>query len=292
MHRDSKPPPLRYAALYEKVEELAFRQAAAISVVSAHIKDDLVRRGIDARKILVNPNGADLDRYAPPSADEKRGVRATLGFNDDHRVIGFTGTFGWWHGGDVLAAAIPRLCRRSPHVRFLLSGEGTHKPLLDKAIEHHGLEDRVVRVGSVPQAEGARLLKACDLFVSPHNRHMADGTFFGSPTKIFEYMAMGAGIVATNLEQIGEVLSPALTPADLARGDVSVGDRRSVLCAPGDVDGLVEGITGLIRRPDIAAALGRNARRAATEYSWQRHVERLWAFIDRLPADELVEASG
>ena len=66
------------------------------------------------------------------------------------------------------------------------------------------------RVGRVPQAEGARLLKACDLYVSPHNTHMVDSRFFGSPTKIFEYMAMAGGIVASDLEQIGEVLSPAL----------------------------------------------------------------------------------
>jgi glycosyltransferase involved in cell wall biosynthesis/SAM-dependent methyltransferase len=292
MHRGSDKPPLEYANVYEKVEEFAFRQAAVISVVSAHIKDDLVRRGIDARKILVNPNGADLERYAPPSADEKRRVRATLGFADDECVIGFTGTFGWWHGVDVLAAAIPRLCRSAPHVRFLLIGDGTHKPLLDDEIERHGLADRVIRVGSVPQTEGARLLKACDVFVSPHSRHMFDGKFFGSPTKIFEYMAMAGGIVATDLEQIGEVLSPALRPADLTRGDISVRDERAVLCTPGDVDGFVDGVAGLIRRRDIADALGRNARQAVAEYSWRRHVERLWAFVDHLPKDDIADSSS
>jgi glycosyltransferase involved in cell wall biosynthesis/protein-L-isoaspartate O-methyltransferase len=292
MHRGSDKPPLQYASVYEKAEDFAFRQAASISVVSAHIKDDLIRRGIDARKILVNPNGADLERYAPPSADEKQRIRATLGLADDECVIGFTGTFGWWHGVDVLAAALPRLCRSAAHVKFLLIGDGTHKPLLDGEIERHGLADRVIRVGSVSQTEGARLLKACDLFVSPHNRHMADGKFFGSPTKIFEYMAMAAGIVATDLEQIGEVLSPALRPGDLTRGDLSVRDERAVLCTPGDVDQFVDGVAGLIRRPDIATALGRNARRAAAEYSWRRHVERLWAFVDGLPIDDVADSSA
>jgi len=292
MHRDSNHPPLRYAAVYEKVEEFAFRQATGISVVSAHIKDDLVRRGVDARRILVNPNGADLGRYAPPSPDEKRRVRASLGFADEECVIGFTGTFGWWHGVDVLAAAIPRLCQSAPLARFLLIGDGTHKHLLDEAVERHGLAGRVMRVGSVPQDEGARLLKACDLFVSPHNRHMAEGKFFGSPTKIFEYMAMGAGIVATDLEQIGEVLSPALTPADFARGDVTVTDQRAVLCTPGDVDGFVASVLHLVQHADLAAALGRNARRAAAEFSWRRHVDRLWAFIDQLPLEAIANASG
>ena len=67
---------------------------------------------------------------------------------------------------------------------------------------------------------------------------MVDSRFFGSPTKIFEYMAMGGGIVASDLEQIGEVLSPALRVADLrarrlsgrrrARGAVHARRRRRV----------------------------------------------------------------
>src|SRR5260221_14661553 len=99
-----------YTDVYLKAEEVAFRQAALISVISEHVKTDLVTRGVDARKILVNPNGADLDSYAPASPDEKRTIRSVLGFTADDCVVGFTGTFGGLHGIDVLAAAIPRLC--------------------------------------------------------------------------------------------------------------------------------------------------------------------------------------
>ena len=273
-----------YADVYVKGEEVAFRQATAISVVSEHVKTDLVSRGVDARKILVNPNGADVERYAPAPLDEKRCLRGTLGFADNDCVVGFTGTFGWWHGIDVLAAAIPRICAENPAVKFLLIGDGTHKPQLDDVVERHQLADRVRCVGRVPQQEGARLLKACDIYVSPHSSHMVDQKFFGSPTKVFEYMAMAGGIVASDLEQIGEVLSPALRPDDLARPDLAVTNQRSVLCAPGDVDGFVAGVLGLARRRDVACALGRKARQAVVdEYSWRQHVARLWQFVNALP---------
>jgi glycosyltransferase involved in cell wall biosynthesis/ubiquinone/menaquinone biosynthesis C-methylase UbiE len=275
-----------YADVYLKAEEVAFRQATLISVISEHVKSDLVSRGIDARKILVNPNGADLESYAPAPADEKRRIRASVGFTDSDRVVGFTGTFGGWHGIDVLAAAIPKICSAMPEIKFLVIGDGTHKPQLDAEVARHRLEDRVRCVGRVPQAEGARLLKACDLFVSPHNSHMVDSRFFGSPTKIFEYMAMAGGIVASDLEQIGEVLAPALRVGDLARPDVSVTNQRSVLCTPGDVDEFVDAVVGLARRPDVASALGANARQAvADHYSWQRHVARLWAFAGEQSGD-------
>ena len=59
--------------------------------------------------------------------------------------------------------------------------------------------------GLIPQEKGPQYLAVADILVAPHVPN-PDGTpFFGSPTKLFEYMAMGRGIVASNLDQIGEV---------------------------------------------------------------------------------------
>jgi glycosyltransferase involved in cell wall biosynthesis/ubiquinone/menaquinone biosynthesis C-methylase UbiE len=281
-----------YEDEYLKVEALAFKQATMISVISAEVKAMLVAQGIDPNKILVNPNGADLTAYAPADRGEKARLRAELGIAADVPVIGFTGTFGGWHGVDVLAAAIPTICERAPRAQFLLIGDGNYKHLVDRAVADHRLEGRVTAVGRVPQADGARLLKACDIYVSPHNSHMVDSRFFGSPTKIFEYMAMGGGIVASDLEQIGECLSPALTVDDLRDPSVSVTDERAVLCTPGDVDEFVDAVVALAERPHLWSALGRNAREAVREhYSWTKHVSHLWRFMageraqQRLAAD-------
>jgi ubiquinone/menaquinone biosynthesis C-methylase UbiE len=154
------------------------------------------------------------------------------------------------------------------------------------------LQARVRLAGRVPQSEGARLLKACDIFVSPHNSHMVDSKFFGSPTKIFEYMAMGGGIVASDLEQIGQILSPALRLSDLEKTDLNVRNERSVLCQPGDVDGFVNAVVELAKRPALWRLLGGNARAAVEQqYSWERHVGRLWPFIRSLGAEGHVEAA-
>src|SRR5205823_4053031 len=239
----------------------------------------LVARGVDPAKILVNPNGVDLTAYSPATPDERESIRRSLGFAPHDRVVGFTGTFGGWHGIDVLSDAIPRICQATPRARFLLIGDGHFKQLVDHAVASYGLEQRVLSAGRVPQAEGARLLKACDIYVSPHSTHMVDSKFFGSPTKIFEYMALGGGIVASDLEQIGEVLSPALTPR-AAEAGATVHDERSVLCIPGDVDEFVLGVIACVEHPDLARALGCNARQAAADhYSWARHVAKLWRFL-------------
>lgn len=275
-----------YEEQYLKAEAFAFSQATMISVVSMEVRNSLVGRGVDPGKILVNPNGADLTAYAPAGANEKAALRAELGIPAGTAVVGFTGTFGGWHGVDVLAEAIPQICSRAPGVHFLLIGDGNYKHLVDRAVAEHKLESRVTSVGRVPQAAGARLLKACDLFVSPHNSHMVDSKFFGSPTKIFEYMAMGGGIVASDLEQIGEILSPALRLTGVVDPRLNVDRQRAVLVTPGVVAEFVDAVVALVERPHLWEALGRNARRAVEDqYSWTRHVARLWPFAagDRPP---------
>jgi glycosyltransferase involved in cell wall biosynthesis/ubiquinone/menaquinone biosynthesis C-methylase UbiE len=259
---------------FTRAERAAFAQATIINVVSDAVAESLIARGVPREKILVNPNGADPDTYAPPTDAERGDVRGKLGFVAGDRVIGFSGTFGGWHGVDVLAAAIPRICQASPDAKFLLIGDGSYKHLVDDAVTANGLQDRVVSVGRVPQEEGARLLKACDIYVSPHNSHMIDSRFFGSPTKLFEYMAMGGGVVGSDLEQLGVVLSPALRPHELER---PVTNERAVLCTPGDVDEFVTAVVFLVAAPAVCRALGANARRAVIDhYSWRRHVERIW----------------
>ncbi len=269
-----------YEEEYLRAEAFAFTQATMISVVSDEVKVTLSARGVNPDKILVNPNGADLAAYAPAVPEEKAVIRAEIGLPVDAVVVGFTGTFGGWHGVDVLADALPIVCQRAPAAHFLLIGDGNFKHLVDEAVKQHGLANRVHLAGRVPQAEGARLLKACDIYVSPHSSHMVDSRFFGSPTKIFEYMAMGGAIVASDLEQIGQTLSPALRVSDLLDPARTVRDERSILCTPGVVDEFAQAVIGIVRRPDLWEPLGRNARRAVEQhYSWQKHVSHLWPFL-------------
>ena len=273
----SDHPPSPYEEHHALAEQAAFAQASLISVVSEPIREDLIARGVDPARILVNPNGADPAVYAPADAATRAALRAELGIEPGATVLGFSGTFGGWHGIDVLASALPRILAELDGARVLLIGDGARKHDLDKALERSGATARVISTGRVGQQRGAELLKAIDLYLSPHDSHMADGRFFGSPTKLFEYMGMAGGIVASDLEQLGDVLSPALR-ANHLDADTQVRDERAVLCTPGNADELVRAACFLARNPDIAAALGHNARRALEEhYSWERHVARLWS---------------
>jgi glycosyltransferase involved in cell wall biosynthesis len=263
--------PLRYEELAERIEMLNLRAADLIVVVSDAMREELLGRGIDEATILVNPNGVDPDRYSPDV--DGRPVRDRLGIGDE-TVVGFIGTFGKWHGAEKLAVAFNALLDGHPdlagRVRLLMIGDGEGLPATRRIIEEGAYADRAVFVGRVPQAEGPGYLAACDVLVSPHVPNPDGSRFFGSPTKLFEYMAMGRPMVASRLEQIGEVVEDGVT---------------ALLVQPGDTDALAAAMARLIRDPALGRRLGMASRAAAVErHTWRQHTARILERLEEVCA--------
>ena len=145
----------RHEALLLRIEDAAFRQATAISVISKHVKDSLVARGIPEAKILVNPNGVDTATYAPAPPERKRAIREGLGLRG--RATASSASSAPSAAGTASTCSRPRcpiVCARVPNAKFLLIGDGSKKPIVDAAIAQHRLWDRVVCTGNVPAAGG------------------------------------------------------------------------------------------------------------------------------------------
>ncbi|MCD6309548.1 MAG: glycosyltransferase, partial [Candidatus Eremiobacteraeota bacterium] len=89
-----------------------------------------------------------------------------------------------------------------------------------------------------------------------------DGSrFFGSPTKLFEYMATGRGIVASKLEQIGEILEDGKT---------------ALMVTPGDAKELASALVRMLSDKELRDSLGKSARREVmTKYTWKENVRRV-----------------
>jgi glycosyltransferase involved in cell wall biosynthesis len=119
----------------------------------------------------------------------------------------------------------------------------------------------VIFTGSVGHDRIPALLDACDILVAPHVP-LADGSeFFGSPTKIFEYMAMGKAIVASRLGQIGDVLAD---------------EETALLVEPGNVDELKAAIVRFVEDKRLREALGKKAREVAErEHTWTHNARRV-----------------
>jgi glycosyltransferase involved in cell wall biosynthesis len=259
--------PTPFRRLITLCEELTLRCAARIIVVSEVLREELADRGIPADRIRVNPNAVDPDHFYPGRAREAG--RKNLHVAPDEVLIGFAGSFSLWHGIEILERAIVRLLNdpSTSRLRFVLMGNGLLHGEMRSALAAYEKTGKVIFTGSLPSEKVAEYLDASDILVSPHIP-MPDGSrFFGSPTKLFEYMAMGKGIVASRLEQLAEVLEH---------------DRTGWLVTPGDVEELAGAIWRLALDPAKREALGVAARRAAIErHSWARNVS--WALTD-MPA--------
>ena len=244
--------------LLERYERLNLEAATRIFVVSEVERRNLEDRGISAYKIIVNPNGVDVERFRPGAGGHE--ARHELGLKDDDVVAGFVGTFGPWHGVEKLAEAISSIPPAVP-VRFLLVGSGSLHGEVEKRLENEVRAGRVIFTGAVAHDRVPALLDACDILVAPHVP-LADGSdFFGSPTKVFEYMATGKAIVASRLGQIGEVLTDQET---------------ALLVEPGNVSELTAAIVKLVEPDELRVRLGAQARAVAErEYTWKHNAQRV-----------------
>ena len=179
----------------------------------------------------------------------------------DAPTVGFIGTFGLWHGVKVLPAMIDAVRALRPDTRWVVIGDGGLRQEVEEEIERRGVGELVELTGLVDHDRALALLASCDVCVSPHVPN-PDGTpFFGSPTKLFEYMGLAKPIVASDLNQIGEVIEH---------------ERTGLLCAPGDVDAAAGAVDRLLGDPALREQLGRAALDEAHEtYSWAAHTRRI-----------------
>jgi glycosyltransferase involved in cell wall biosynthesis len=250
-----------------RCERAVLSTASRIFVVSEVGRRELIGRGIPPQRIVLNPNGVSPDRFASGGGPA---VRRDAGLSSEDVVVGFVGTFGPWHGAPLLARAFARLYQDLPRLRMLFVGEGPELEQTREEIRISGLDGAARFVGRVRPSDIPRYLDACDILVSPQVPLPDEIEFFGSPTKLFEYMAAGKGIVASRLGQIGEVLEHG---------------RSALLVEPGDEAGLSDAISKLANAPELRAQLGAVARERARErHTWAASAMRVVEAYEELGA--------
>lgn len=249
-----------------RCERAVLWTASKIFVVSDVDRRDLIARGIPAERIILNPNGVSPERFTTGGG---AAVRRELGLSSDDVVVGFVGTFGPWHGAPLLAGVFGRLSQSMPSLRALFVGQGPELDQTREEVRNSGSDEAIRFVGRISPPDVPAYLDACDILVAPHVPLPDAIEFFGSPTKVFEYMAAGKAIVASRLGQIGEVLEHR---------------RTALLVEPGDEAALGEAISTLARDPMLRAQLGSAAAtRARARHSWSDRARRVAEAYELLP---------
>jgi len=244
---------LRFPALARSFERRIFEAADRIVAVSTPLKRHLVETmGIDARKILVLPNGADPDVFTPDASGED--IRRRYGIGDGF-VVGFVGILRPWHGVDLLLEAFSQFRLDSAAAHLLIVGDGPIQSQLEERARMLGVKDAVIFTGRVTHQEVRAHIAAMDVTVSPH------ATFYASPMKILEYMSMGKAVVAPAMENIRDIVDDGET---------------GLLFESGSAAALTARLTQLKGDPMRRHELGLHARaRVMEKFTWKSNARRV-----------------
>lgn len=244
------------------IKKKTWLAAKKIVVLTSYIKNGLIKQGIAEDNIMVAPDGVDLNQFAVKI--DKKEARIKLNLPLDKKIILYSGSFNlnnWfdWKGIDIILAAA-KLFNSNNYLFVLVGGEDKENELL----KSRNSLTNVRLVSHQLQKIIPYYLKAADILLLPNKKGNLNSEQHTSPLKLFEYMASGVPIIASDLPSLREILN----------------QNNSCLIEPNNPVALAEKIKSLFLKPDLEKAIAGQARLDANNYSWEKRVNKIINFIE------------
>lgn len=240
LHRQSE------SAVGEWVRRYMVRRACGVIVINSQLQKIYQRFN---QNCLIAHDAVDVSEYK--NLPSKEIARKELSLPQSQIIALYAGSVRRMKGVDVVIGAAESM----PDVQFYLLGR-----VYD---DIHGMDlpANVQCLGEVTHGQVATYLAAADILLLPHPA----GIHSQSPMKLFEYMAVGTPIIASDLPYHREVL-----------GVEGVG-----YFAPGDVNDFIRVINGLKARYEEMVSAAAFQRTRVLEYTWEKRGERIATFVDK-----------
>ena len=237
----------------KKLELWSYRQCDVIACVSATLKEILVTDiGIDPHKIVLVPNGVDVE-FLDPQLHQPKRVFSEF-------TIGFVGSLYSWAGLDLLLEAIADLKDTGYNLSLVIVGDGEMMPTWSQQAIDLGIEQQVKFIGRVSWQEVPQYIAGCDVGYSGQIQ-LQMGKMYLSPMKLYEYMSMGKPVVASAFEDARRLVEEGQT---------------GFLYPPGDKQALKQSLIAAYEAKERLPAMGQQARQQIErEHSWSNRVQHL-----------------
>ncbi|MGH7794181.1 MAG: glycosyltransferase family 4 protein [Candidatus Binatia bacterium] len=227
----------------------------SVVAVTEHLRNDLVSLfDVPREKTMTLANGVDLQQFANVCTSDI--ARQRLGLPSADPIVVYAGQLRSEKGVDVLVKAAAMLKNVTV---VIVGGDAADKERLRQLIVELDTHN-VVLLDYVPAIEVPIYLKAANILVLPHSAKGVEAAKYTCPLKLFEYMAAGVPIVASELPAITEVVRHG---------------QNGWLVKPDSPSALAEGIRYLLENDELASAMARRSEQDAKCYTWNHRAARI-----------------
>lgn len=235
----------------------AIAGACGVVAISGGVAEDLAEFGATPERLCVAHDGFEAVRFA--DLPSRAAARVALELPAERPLVVYTGGLLEWKGVEILVEA----ARELPDAMIVIAG-GMQQDVERIRAAASGLEN--VRVdGFQPPAAVREYLAAADVGVVPNRSQPAISARYTSPLKVFEAMACGLPLVASDLPSLRDLLEDG---AD------------AVLVAPDDPAALAAGLRRVLDDEPLRARITRRLRERAPRHTWDARAARLLDWME------------
>ena len=233
-------------ARLEKRERQVYAAADALIPLTPGIAEGSREIGAGGVRTEIVPDAADVDAFAGP---EPGGPL----------TVGYVGQLYPWKGADVLVEALAL----APSWRGLIVGGMPQEPADAERLRAKDRSGRVEFRPFVPPREVPAIYRRMHATALSLPDTLM-GRLYTSPLKLFEAMAAGCAVVASDLPTIREIVTH---------------ERTALLVPPGDPKALAAALERLAAEPSLRRSLAAAAREEVRKYSWDERARRIEALL-------------
>jgi glycosyltransferase involved in cell wall biosynthesis len=247
-------------ALATWLEEACYQRAGLVVAVTESISQNIHKRGVNARKIIIIPNGANVDLFTF-LPDEREQIRRELGLEDSFVAI-YAGIHGVAQGLETLVEAA-RLLQDLPEIVILMIGDGPEKSKLQALAERYSCTS-LLMLEEKPRSQIPAYLSASDVSLIPLRKiELFKGVL---PSKLFDAWACARPVISS---VDGE-----------ARGLLEA-TQGGWFIPPEDPAALANTLKQIKSQPEICRQYGKNGRQLTIQnYSRKVQAEKLAKYLE------------
>ncbi|MDP2910068.1 MAG: glycosyltransferase family 4 protein [bacterium] len=236
-----------------------WQKAKGLIVLTGLIKKELMDFGISEDKIIIASDAVDIEKFDLKIA--KSEARKKINLLQNRKIVMYSGSLYSldWKGVGVLLDEIKYL--PDDYLVVLVGGEKEELKKIEKSYS----SEKLLLIGRRPHEEIPYYLKAADVLILPNKKGDATSEKYTSPLKLFEYMASGVPIVASDLPSIREILN----------------ENNAVLIESNNPADLAGGIKKILQNPELAEKISRQAIKDVRNFTWDKRAKEIIDFISK-----------